>query len=63
METMSNAKDEHERQNQVRRAKAAELIAGQLRKRQRARTDAALLSSEQAKRAAAKPKKPPRSKK
>lgn len=63
METMSKAKDEHERQNEVRRHKAAELIAAQLRKRQRERTDAALLSSEQAKRATAKPKKPPRSKK
>jgi hypothetical protein len=63
METMSKAKDEHARQNEVRRNKAAEQIAAQLRKRQRARTDEALLSSEQAKRAAAKTKKPPRPKK
>ncbi|RYD15200.1 MAG: hypothetical protein EOP90_09670 [Lysobacteraceae bacterium] len=56
---MSKSKDEHERQNAVRRVKAAELIAAKLRKLQRARTDAALLSSEQDRRAAAKPKKPP----
>lgn len=60
MEIMSGSKDEHARQNALRRMKAAEQIASQLKKRQRARTDAALLSSEQAKRT---PAKPPRKKK
>jgi hypothetical protein len=54
MEAMSGSKDEHARQNALRRMKAAELIASQLKKRQRARTDAELLSSEQARRPAAK---------
>lgn len=58
METMSKSKDEHALHNELRRQKAAELIAAQLRKRQRERTDEALLSSEQARRAAGKPKKP-----
>lgn len=63
MEPMSKPKDEHERQNAARRVKAAELIAAKLRKLQRARTDAALLSSDHARRAAAKPRKPPSPKK
>lgn len=58
METMSRSKDEHERQNALRRAKAAELIASQLKKRQRERTDAELLSSEQARKTPAKPARP-----
>ena len=42
---MTKPKDEHVHRNELRRQKAAELIAQQLRKRQRERTDEALLTA------------------
>ena len=42
---MTKPKDEHARQNELRRQKAAELIAQQMRKQQRERTDEALLTA------------------
>ncbi len=42
---MTKPKDEHVHHNELRRQKAAELIAQQLRKRRRERTDAALLTA------------------
>jgi hypothetical protein len=52
---MTKSKDEHARQNELRRQKAAELIALQLRKRQRVRTDEALLTTVGARDPADKP--------
>lgn len=42
---MTKPKDEHARRNELRRQKAAELIALQMRKQQRERTDEALLTA------------------
>ena len=42
---MTKPKDEHARRNELRRQKAAELIALQMRKQLRERTDEALLTA------------------
>jgi hypothetical protein len=42
---MSKASDEHARQNELKRRKAAELLSAKLRKQQRSRTDEALLKA------------------
>jgi hypothetical protein len=42
---MSKADDEHARQNELKRRKAADLLSAKLRRQQRSRTDEALLKT------------------